>query len=90
MELNEIEKGDTLLIKGKNFQVVEDWDEGFDELSPEEYRWYSIFEMIEIKSKKMTATHTLIYYQDEKDIFLINKINQKKQKVKKEEIKLLS
>ena len=90
MDFTKLKTGDILEIKGKKYEIVQDWDEGFDELSSGKYRWYSLFEMVEVGSGKITCTHILIYYQDGKSIFLLNKINEKKQEIKKEEIKLLS
>jgi hypothetical protein len=89
-KVEEIKKGKILSIKDKRFQVVEDWDKGFDKLPSGKEKWYSIFELVEIGKEKMTPSYSLIIYNDEKDICLIDKLNNSKKKLKKEEVKVTS
>lgn len=90
MGIEEIKKDDTLEIKGKKYQVIEAWDIGFDKLPSGKERWYNVYELIEIVGGKITATHTLIYYKDGKNTFLWDRIKDKKEKIKKEDVKILS
>jgi len=87
MDFTKIKTGDILEIKGKKYEVTESWDRGFETLSSGKERWYSLFEMVEVGSGKITATHSLIHYDDDKETFLKNNINKKKTEIKKREIK---
>jgi len=90
MDFTKIKTGDILKIKEKEYEITESWDKGFDKLSSGKEKWFSLFEMVEIGSGKITSTHSIIHYDDGKKIFLIDKINKKKKKIKKEEVKLFS
>ena len=84
MDFSKLKTGDILEIKGKKYEITESWDKGFDTLPSGKEKWYSLFEIVEVGSGKITATHSLIYYDDNKKTFLINKINKKKVEIKKE------
>lgn len=87
MDFKKIKTGDILKINGKEYEITESWDRGFDTLPSGKERWYSLFEMVEVGSGKITATHSLIHYDDDKETFLINKINKKKVEIKKKMLK---
>ena len=86
MDFTKIKTGDILQIKGKKYEVVEAWYEDWDILPSGKERWYSVFEMVGIKSGKITATHKLIHYHDEKEIFLLDKISGKKMEIEKRDV----
>ena len=84
--MKSLKKGHTIKIKGKEFQIVEDWDKDFTELPDGETKWFNVFGLIELSSKKMTITHWLKISENLKEIYLIHIGKNKKEKLNLEDI----
>lgn len=84
--MKQLKKGQIIKIKGKEFQIVEDWDKDFTKLPNGKTRWHDIFGVIELNSKKMTITHWLKISEDNEEVYLIHIGKNKKEKLNPDDI----
>ena len=83
------DKGDILKINGNEFQILENWDKGFDKAESGEENWFDWIGLLELSKSKMMITHWLKIFEDSNEIFLVKEGQKEEIKIDFDSIKII-
>ena len=88
MKITELKINQFIKIKGKEYEIIKIEKEVT--FHPPKYRDILSFSLFKKGSKKITPTHYLIYFFDNRKIKIIDEINEEEKEIKDNEIKIIS